>query len=72
MVDNKRLFTWMWKTFYQCLAGTIGEGLVTLLSVTFVDYLGSGCGSVGRAVASDARGLWFESSHNKLLYRTFI
>ena len=47
----------MWKTFCQCLAGTIGEGLVTLLSVTFVDYLGSGCGSVGRAVASDARGL---------------
>ena len=24
---------------------------------------GSGCGSVGRAVASDTRGPWFESSH---------
>ena len=30
--------------------------------------LGSGCGSVGRAVASDARGLRFESSHRQ----TFI
>ena len=26
-------------------------------------YVGSGCGSVGRAVASDARGPRFESSH---------
>ena len=30
--------------------------------------LGSGCGSVGRAVASDTRGPQFESSHR----RTFI
>ena len=26
-------------------------------------YFGSGCGSVGKAVASDTRGPWFESSH---------
>ena len=26
-------------------------------------YLGNGCGSVNRAVASDTRGPWFESSH---------
>ena len=26
---------------------------------------GSGCGSVGRAVDSDTRGLWFESSHQQ-------
>jgi len=25
--------------------------------------VGSGCGSVGRAVTSDTRGPWFESSH---------
>ena len=31
-------------------------------------WIGSGCDSVGRAVASDARGLWFESSH----LQTFI
>ena len=30
--------------------------------------MGSGCGSVGRAVASDTRGLWFESSHWQNLY----
>ena len=27
--------------------------------------LGSGCGSVGRAVASDTRGPWFESGHRQ-------
>ena len=32
---------------------------------------GGGCGSVGRAVASNSRGLWFESSHHKKLYWTF-
>ena len=32
--------------------------------------MGSGCGSVGRAVASDTGGPRFESSHGKLLYRT--
>ena len=26
---------------------------------------GGGCGSVGRAVASNTRGLWFESSHRQ-------
>ena len=31
--------------------------------------LGSGCGSVGRAVASDTRGPRFESSHRqKIIY----
>ena len=33
--------------------------------------IGSGCGSVGRAVASDTRGPWSESSHWQLLYRSF-
>ena len=28
---------------------------------------GSGCGSVGRAVASDARGPLFESSHRQII-----
>ena len=34
--------------------------------------LGSGCGSVGRAVASNTRGLRFEFSHHQNLYRTFV
>ena len=29
--------------------------------------MGSGCGSVGRAVASDTRDLWFESSHLSII-----
>ena len=33
---------------------------------------GSGCGSVGRAVASDTRGPWFESSHWQYLYWTLF
>ena len=28
-----------------------------------IKKMGSGCGAVGRAVASDSRGLRFESSH---------
>ena len=30
-------------------------------------YSVSGCGSVGREVASDTRSLWFESSHRQIL-----
>ena len=30
-------------------------------------FKGSGCGSAGRAVTSDSRGPWFESSHRKTL-----
>ena len=33
---------------------------------------GSGCGSVGRAVASDTRGLQFESSHRRNFYWTLF
>ena len=32
---------------------------------------GGGCGSVGKAVASDSRGPWFEFSHWLNLYWTF-
>ena len=33
-----------------------------------ITNLGSGCGAVGRAVASDTRDPWFESSHGQNLY----
>ena len=33
---------------------------------------GSGCGSVGRAVASNTRGPQFKSSHRQNLYWTFV
>ena len=32
--------------------------------------MGSGCGAVGRPVASDTRGPGFESSHRQLLLNT--
>ena len=35
-------------------------------------FMGSGCGSVGRAVASDTRGPQFESSHRQLLLNQFF
>ena len=38
------------------------------LGINISYRLGSGCGAVGRAVASDARGPWFESSNRQ----TFI
>ena len=34
--------------------------------------LGSGCGSVGRAVVSDTRCPRFDSSHRQNLYQTFV
>ena len=37
-----------------------------------VKQLGSGRGSVGREVASNSRGLQFESSQRQNLYWTFI
>ena len=34
--------------------------------------LGSGCGSVGRAVASDTRDPWFESRHRQnFIYQSY-
>ena len=35
----------------------------------FNTFLGSGCDSVGRAVASDSRGPRFESSHKQLYWK---
>ena len=29
----------------------------------YEEYMGSGCGAVGRAVGSNVRDPWFESSH---------
>ena len=37
-----------------------------------VSLLGSGCGTVGRVVASNTRGLWFECSHWQNLYWIFV
>ena len=34
--------------------------------------LGSGCGAVGRAVASNTRGPGFESSHRQLLLNIYL
>ena len=36
---------------------------INLIDMVNVGYMGSGCGSVGRAVASDYRGPRFESKH---------
>ena len=43
---------------------------LSVLNLTICKQLGSGCGSVGRAVASDTRGPRFESSHRqKFIYK---
>ena len=41
-------------------------------NIRLATALGSGCGSVGRAVASNTRGPWFESSHWKNLLNIYL
>ena len=50
-----------WPKWYDVVVMTNPQ---TLFSIV----LGSGCGSVGRAVASDTRGPRFESHHQKNLF----
>ena len=47
--------------FFQKYFGIISNSKQTMVS-------GSGCGSVGRAVASNTRGPRFESSHRQKFY----
>ena len=42
----------------------VSNNQVVLLNI---NAMGSDCGAVGRAVASNTRGPWFESSHRQLL-----
>ena len=42
------------------------------LTINYFLCLGSGCGAVGRAVASDTRGPGFESSHWQLLLNIYL
>ena len=47
-----------------------------MLLLNIKDSLGSGCGSVGRSVASDTRDLWFKSRHRQnfiyqIIYQLF-
>ena len=37
-----------------------------------ISFEGSGCGAVGRAVASDTRGPGFKSSHRQLLLNIYL
>ena len=57
------------KTIYTNFYDTSWSGANSMSAfsptLTFAIIWGSGCGSVGRAVASDSRGLWFESSHRQ-------
>ena len=56
--DVKKTFWWWW--YLLC-----GKACVKRL-------LGSGCGSVGRAITSDTRGPRFESRHRQNLYWTLF
>ena len=46
--------------------------LMQVIARTNILRLGSGCGAVGRAVASDTRGPGFESSHRQLLLNIYL
>ena len=41
-------------------------------SIKKTKFGGSGCGSVGRAVASDTRGRQFESSHRPIFHNAHV
>ena len=51
------------------------EKELAVISLSFSLWFGnheSGCGSIGRAVASDTRNVWFESRNQQIWYKTFI
>ena len=54
------MFTKLWKKLFKMKPLASFVVLYTNFSST-----GSGCGSVGKAVASNTRGTWFESSHQR-------
>ena len=54
---------------FRFVVSSCASSEVTMISRKELESLGSGCGSVGRAVASDTRGPLFESSHRqKFIY----
>ena len=65
-----RALVQLWDVSLYPSAGWILDGsFITFICCKIAMMLGSGCDSVGRAVASDTRGPWFESSHRqKFIY----
>ena len=53
------------KKLFCKISLTAAAAALSLFCLSNFGVLGSGCGSVGRAVASDTRGLRFESSHRQ-------
>ena len=53
------------KKYFSAEIVKINQIKVIGLTACKVFSLGSGCGSVGRMIASDSRGLRFESSHQQ-------
>ena len=54
-----------------CLAFPFANFDIAVVNVKLFEQ-GSGCGAVGRAVASDTRGPRFESSHRQLLLNIYL
>ena len=59
--SNQSIFRLKRSSQHMCVA--IRDLLHKLSQIVSTNFRGSGCGSVGRAVASDTRGLRFKSSH---------
>ena len=59
---------WRYATAYIELGHT--HGSLRIILITYV--MGSGCGSVGRVVASDTRGLRFKSNHCQKYFWTSL
>ena len=70
----QQIFLWNNPNIWQLLGywqkSFIGKTIEANLLINVI-FKGSGCGSVGRAVASDTRGLRFESSHRRNFIHVF-
>ena len=66
-------FTYLKAMTYAICKGLLGSKEALYHLAVYLrngtNILGSGCGSVGRAVASDTRGSRFESSHQQTFIR---
>ena len=64
----QKMAIWMLILIQSCLVNKLGRSFL----YKNVIFLGSGCGSVGRAVNYDTGGPWFKSYHRQNLYSTLF
>ena len=69
---SKNFWLRMWTIKATCTRWCQARGWTNGEETDTHNWLGSGCDAVGRAVASDARGPRFDSSHRQLLVNIYL